>query len=398
MQAPVRVGQRVAGKYEVERVLGRGGVGVVVKARHLRLVEPCAIKLMRPEALEVPLARERFLREARACARLASDHVVKVFDVGELDDGTPYMVLEYLEGVDLGTHLGGGRLPVGEASRYVLQVCAALAEAHALGIVHRDIKPENVFLARRRDGTVRVKLLDFGISKVIGEAAGADQVTTIEGTVMGTPSFMAPEQIRGDAIDARVDVWAVGVLLHHLLTGAFPFRGRTPHRTLASVLQDAPAPPSRYVPSLPPELDRIVLRCLEKNAADRPGSVGEIAAAIAPFAEGGSRRRPRRRRWNVPAVLSGLLIAASAGIAFAPRGPQAPAAPAVAPTTEAPPARLGALPPRSGAIACRPLASAAASPGSVVSAAPLASPVPPAPPPPPTSPSRAAGFDLRERL
>ena len=166
---------------------------------------------MLPDATGAPHAIERFLREARACARLKGDHVVRVFDVGELDGGTPYMVLEYLEGLDLQEHVGRRPLSVAEAARHGLQICAALAEAHALGIVHRDLKPANVFLTRLPDGSTRVKLLDFGISKLVGDWAGADPSRTCEGALMGTPLFMAPEQVRGAEVDARTDVWAVGV-------------------------------------------------------------------------------------------------------------------------------------------------------------------------------------------
>jgi serine/threonine-protein kinase len=446
MRVPVEIGQRVGGKYEVERVLGSGGAGVVLKARHVRLGEPCAIKLMLPEVLEAPMARERFFREARACAKLKSDHVVRIFDVAELDDGTPYMVLEYLEGVDLRAHTERGRLPVGEAARIVLQICAALAEAHSLGIVHRDIKPENVFLACR-DGTTRVKLLDFGLSKLVGDAAGANQALTAEGAIAGTPGFMAPEQLRGGPVDARTDVWAVGVLLYGLLSGAFPFEDKPPYQVLVGV---EPPPPSRCVPGIPPELDRIVLRCLAKDAAERPRGVEEIAAAVAPFAdedgprisihvEHGAGGRPRSR-WKVPAALSGLFIAAGAGIALAPRSPQAPPAPPGTITAEARLAAVFAAPehiavdagppnaparrqpassapltgsaapnlapltgsaapnlaPLTGSAApnLAPLTgSAAPSPAPAASVAPL-SPAAPLP----TSPHRAAGFDLRDRL
>ena len=174
---PVEVGQVVGGKYSVERILARGGAGVVVRAKHLQLLEPCAIKFMLPEALLTPMARERFLREARACARLRSDHIVKVFDVGELDAETPYMVLEYLEGIDLEERLARGKpIPVAEAIDYVLQICAGLAEAHSIGIVHRDLKPANVFLTRLPDGTTRLKVLDFGISKDLYDTPGGRAV------------------------------------------------------------------------------------------------------------------------------------------------------------------------------------------------------------------------------
>src|SRR5262249_47565368 len=245
MVLPVQVGQVIAGKYEVERIVARGGGGVVVKAKHLQLLEPCAIRLMLCGRLDAPSARERFLREARACARLRGDHVVRIFDVGELDAETPYMVLEYLEGVDLSEYLKPGRpLPVHEAVRYVLQICAALAEAHGLGIVHRDLKPANVFLARLAGGTTPVKLLRLGISKILVDPAGDEAAQTMAGCLMGTPFFMAPEQARGAPADTRADIWAVGVLLYLLLTARLPFEGDSPTMVLAGVLRREPRRPS----------------------------------------------------------------------------------------------------------------------------------------------------------
>jgi eukaryotic-like serine/threonine-protein kinase len=421
MEAPVGVGQIVAGKYEVERVLARGGTGLVVKARHLQLLEPCAIKFMLPEVLGTPMARERFLREARACARLKSDHVVRIFDVGELDAETPYMVLEYLEGADLEDHLDRCRpLPVAETAVYVLQMCAALAEAHALGIIHRDLKPANVFLARLPDGTTRVKLLDFGISKVLEGAAGVDQSQTVEGTIMGTPLFMAPEQARGDEVDARTDIWAVGVILYNLLTGRLPFESNQSMRTLAYVLSREPVPPSRHLPSIPPALEQLILRCLQKDPAARPASVNEIAAAIAPFAEGegallslhvrrifessadgrpslpqidlpvtAARRPtartlldPQRPRWMVPAVISALVVAVLLGGALAPRSPE----------SSPPPAALHA----GDAVINAAPALPAVAPSPVVSAKPAPPRDTPAPPRS-TVLSRSAGFDLGSR-
>jgi serine/threonine-protein kinase len=286
MESPVEVGDVVAGKFAVERILACGGSGVVVLARHLTLLEPCAIKLMRPEALEAPMARERFLREARAAARLKSEHVVKVFDVGQLEDETPYMVMEYVEGTDLEEMvLQRGALPVPEAALYMMQICAALAEAHRLGIVHRDLKPANVLVTHGADGAPRVKLVDFGISKLLHDPNGTDPMTTLQGTVMGTPAFMAPEQINATTIDTRTDIWAIGALLYHLVTGALPFpTAEAIIESLAIVLTTPAIPPSRHVRGIPPALEQLILRCLEKRPDDRPASVTEIAEALAPFA------------------------------------------------------------------------------------------------------------------
>jgi hypothetical protein len=373
MEAPVEVGQIVAGKYVVERVLARGGAGVVVKAKHVQLLEPCAIKLMQPRAGATPLSRERFLREARACARLKSDHVVRVFDVGELADGTPYMVLEYLEGLDLEERLARSKpIPVPEAVGYVLQVCSGLAEAHALGIVHRDLKPGNVFLSRLADGTTRVKILDFGISKDLFDAPG-EQSRTEDGILVGSPLFMAPEQVRADEIDTRADLWAVGVILYYLVTGTFPFEGQKASDTMAHILTRTPAPPSQRVPWLPVELDRIILQCLEKDPALRPAGATELAAELAVLAEEGApislpvRRLletearvsivggritlgppATRRRWIWPAAFGGLALVAGAAAALAlDRSPAPAGAPAasVALTASAAPTALPTLQP-----------------------------------------------------
>jgi serine/threonine-protein kinase len=297
MDASVEVGDILAGKYAVERILASGGNGIVVLARHLQLLEPCAVKLLQRDVLFTPQAEERFLREARAVAQLKSDHVVRVFDVGQLDDGTPYMVMERLEGIDLEALLEQrGALPVDEAALYALQICAALAEAHRRGIVHRDLKPANVFVTHTADGEPRLKLLDFGIAKMLAAPEGVDPMTTLEGTIMGTPLFMAPEQIAGGVVDPRTDLWALGVLLYRLLTGHLPFGSSTAAgvASLAKILAQAPPPPSAHRPSIPAELERIILHCLEKRAGARPASVGEVAEALAPFA--GDAGAPLSRR------------------------------------------------------------------------------------------------------
>ncbi|MFT3772813.1 MAG: protein kinase [Minicystis sp.] len=183
------------------------------------------------------------------------------------------------------------------------RICAALAEAHRRGIVHRDLKPANVFVTHAEDGEPRLKLLDFGIAKMLAAPEGVDPLTTLEGTIMGTPFFMAPEQIAGGAVDPRTDVWALGVLLYDLLTGHLPFQSEAPVTSLAKILAQPPTPPSAYRPT-PPDLERIILRCLEKHASARPTSVGEVADALAPFA--GARGAPLSRR--VHRVLDGASI------------------------------------------------------------------------------------------
>src|SRR6188768_2962187 len=204
----LREGHVLAGKYRIERVLGQGGMGVVVAATHLQLGERVALKFLLPQAIHNPEAVERFAREARAAVKIKSEHVARVSDVGLLESGAPYMVMEYLEGYDLSTWLQQrGPLPVEQAVEFILQACEAIAEAHALGIVHRDLKPANLFVIQRADGVLSVKVLDFGISKATGLIGSGDMTTT--SAVMGSPYYMSPEQMGSTKdTDTRADIWA----------------------------------------------------------------------------------------------------------------------------------------------------------------------------------------------
>jgi serine/threonine-protein kinase len=279
------VGDVIDGKFRVQRVLGSGGGGVVVCATHLHLDQLVAVKVMRSESADNPTLVSRFLREARAASRLKGTHVARVTDVGMPHHGTPYIVMEYLEGEELGAALRKrGPLPVGEAVLYVAQACDAVAEAHALGIVHRDIKPSNLFVTRRADGKPCIKILDFGISKTVQLARVDDELTSAE-AVLGTPHYMAPEQLRASRnADQRSDIWALGVVLFTLLTGRRPFRGETMAEIAAATLRD-PMPSVREArPDVPPELERVIARCLEKEPERRYQRVEELASALAPFA------------------------------------------------------------------------------------------------------------------
>jgi len=219
----------IAGKYRVDRVRGQGGMGIVVLATHVQLHRPVAIKFILPEVLGTPHVVQRFLREAQAAVQLSSEHVARVLDVGALETGAPYMVLEYLEGADLSS-FPRSQLTVGGIVDLVLQACEALAEAHALGIVHRDIKPANFFITRRADGTALLKVLDFGISKT----PVANGPLTVSQAVMGTPAYMSPEQVMGEEVDGRSDLYSVGVLFYRLITGALPFTAISSRRTCSS--------------------------------------------------------------------------------------------------------------------------------------------------------------------
>jgi serine/threonine-protein kinase len=289
-------GTVLAGKYRVERVLGQGGMGVVAAAYHLQLEQRVALKLMLPHAVVSGEAVARFLREARAAARISSEHVARVFDVGALETGEPYIAMEYLEGSDIAELLvQRGRLPVEEAVDYLLQACEALAEAHAAGIVHRDLKPGNLFLVRRVDGRRFVKVLDFGISKVTGGPAQSNAPATRTSALMGSPLYMSPEQMGSSKhVDARSDVWALGVVLYELVSGTPPFNGETLPQVCARVMSE-PAPPlTELAPGLPPALCGAVHRCLEKDPARRFQSVAELAHALEPLASPSARQSIER--------------------------------------------------------------------------------------------------------
>lgn len=278
----VQPGDLLAGKYRIERVLGRGGMGVVVSAIHEQLGERVALKFLLPESATNAEAAARFLREARAAVKIRSEHVARVTDVGTLDSGSPYMVMEYLEGTDLAQYLESrGPLPIDEAVEYVLQASEALAEAHALGIIHRDLKPANLFRTERADGSPSIKLLDFGISKMVT----LDGTMTRTSSMMGSPLYMAPEQMTSAKhVDPRADVWALGVILHELLTGGLPFMGDTLPELCAQILTERPRLLRELRPDAPEELEQIILGCLEREREKRCGSVAELAVALRPFA------------------------------------------------------------------------------------------------------------------
>ena len=280
--APIKEGEVLADKYRVDGVLGIGGMGVVVAATHLALGHKVAIKFLLPGAVQTPATLERFAREARAAARLRSDHAARVLDVGTLANGSPYMVMEYLEGSDLGAVVQErGALRIEDANEFVLQACDAVAEAHALGIVHRDLKPRNLFLTRKTSGAPYVKVLDFGISKLT-TITGQDHSLTKTSDVMGSPNYMAPEQIRSSRdVDERTDVWALGVILYELITGRVPFLADTVPQLCALVLEMQPTPLEELRPETPPELRHVIARCLQKDPGARFGSVTELASALA---------------------------------------------------------------------------------------------------------------------
>ena len=280
----VQPGDILAEKYRVERVLGQGGMGVVVLAEHLDLRERVAIKfLLDAPAGNLELA-ERFLREARAAVKIKSEHVVRVIDVGRLPSNSPYMVMEYLEGEDLSQRLAAGALPIEDAVDYVIQSCEAMHVAHRAGIVHRDLKPANLFLTQRPDGSPLIKVLDFGISKV--KSADPNQLSlTHTQAMMGSPLYMSPEQMRSSKdVNAAADIWSLGVILHELISGDVPFSGETFPEVLVKVMSEQPAPLRSLRADVPAGLEAVILHCLRKDPTQRPASVAALAVALAPFA------------------------------------------------------------------------------------------------------------------
>ena len=280
----VQTGQIIAGKYRVERVLGRGGMGVVLLAMHDALDQRVAIKIMHPEAAAEQEWVARFQREARMAAKIKSEHVVRVFDVGRLDNGAPYMVMEYLEGKDLQDILNEKkRLSIEETARYILQVSEALAEAHALGIVHRDLKPANLFVAKRSDGSPCAKILDFGISKV-GSSLTGEVTMTSTSAIVGSPLYMSPEQMKASKnVDRRADIWSLGIILQELSTGLPSFVANTTAELCALVLTALPTPVRETLPGAPAPFEALVRKCLQRDPKDRFQSVGELAHALAEF-------------------------------------------------------------------------------------------------------------------
>jgi serine/threonine-protein kinase len=284
--AGVREGQILAGRYRVEKVLGVGGMGVVVAAHHVHLDEKVAIKFLLPTMLGNQEVVGRFAREARAAVRIKSEHVARVTDVGTLENGAPYMVMEFLEGGDLAAWIQRqGPLPIEQAVDFILQACVGVASAHGMAIVHRDLKPANLFCMRGNDGQFIIKVLDFGISKITNLSA-SDAVGSMTHTtaVMGSPLYMSPEQMQSAKdVDTRTDIWALGVVLYELLTGTTPFAGESFTDVTIKVATASFVTVRTFRPDIPAGIEAVLLKCLEKDKTRRYSNVAELALALADF-------------------------------------------------------------------------------------------------------------------
>jgi serine/threonine protein kinase len=266
----------VVGEYRLDAVVGRGGMGVVYSATQPVIEKRVAIKILNAQYSADPALVRRFTDEARAVNRIRHPNIIDIFSFGQLGDGRHYFVMEYLEGATLGSRLEKGTLSLEEAPVFLAQICDALDAAHAENIVHRDLKPENIWIVTPRRGRPFVKLLDFGIAKLV---ASADQSSTQTGAVMGTPHYMSPEQCHGRAVDHRTDIYAMGVMLYRFYAGRLPFEGETFMEVLTKQVTLKPDPPSRYA-SIPPTLDGLIMRCLAKDPAERPQTARELGSEL----------------------------------------------------------------------------------------------------------------------
>ena len=294
---PVREGDVLAGRYRVERVLAMGGMGVVVAARHVQLNQRVAVKVLTHNA-ESSQANARFLTEAKASALLRSDHVVHVSDVGTLDNGKPFMVMELLDGEDLSQVLENeGKLPIEQAVDYVLQACEGLAEAHAARIVHRDLKPGNLFRVRKKDGSELIKVLDFGVSKALSQDVRAEGTVTTTDAVFGSPLYMSPEQMTSATkADERSDIWSLGVVLYELLTRRMPFDAESMAGLAVRIATDPPDRLLSVLPDAPPALEAVIMKCLEKKPEARYQDIAELASDLEPFSPASRARVERVQR------------------------------------------------------------------------------------------------------
>ena len=342
-----REGDIIDGKYLVGTLLGEGGMGVVLSGEHTQLRQPIAIKVLAPKYAADRQFRARFLREARAAASLSSDHAVRIIDVGTTAEKLPFMVMERLDGESLEARLERGPLSVPTTLDIVAQALSAVTDAHARGLVHRDLKPGNLFLTPKDDGTLRVKVLDFGISKSMLEvdASASDASLTAPRALLGSPLYMSPEQLRdASGVDARTDVWAMGVVIFELLSGRAPFETSSIPELYAKILNE-PTPSLRaLVPNVSVELEAVVTRCLEKDRSRRFTDAADLARAIervrtadrgavaATVAVGSSPAPPVSRRMPLVALAAAGLALAVLALGYVGFSASPSAAPFVVPS------------------------------------------------------------------
>jgi eukaryotic-like serine/threonine-protein kinase len=378
--ADPNLGTLLAGKYRLESLLGRGGMGAVYKATHVMLGRPVAVKMIKPDLVGSPEMVRRFQREARAATSLDHPHIVRVYDLGETDDGTLYIAMEFVEGATLKDAIrSGGPMAPERIARFAAMVASALSTAHRQHVVHRDLKPQNLVLTTNSQGQESLKLLDFGIAKTFED--GATQLTAA-GYALGTPHYMAPEQATGKEIDGRADIYALGVIVYEMLVGDVPFNDASTPAILIKHMTEPPEPPSRRRPGIHPALETIALTCLEKDPQRRYQSASDVTAALR---DAFPNEVPSATR-----EFTGLGTAAASATDAATIVTPSPAPAVVSPATSA-------APPAAGTAAQQPAASVPAVVPVAEAVPPPRPPVPepaPAPPPPPaTRPTMAAAVE-----
>lgn len=315
------IGKVLAGRFRIVERIGQGGMGCVYKALHIEMDRPCAIKLLLPLAGDQESARARFRREAKMSSRINSPNAVTIYDFGEAEAGQFYLAMEYIEGESLATILNHEKLlPIERVLNITDQIARALSAAHALGIVHRDLKPANIMLTRK-DGGELVKVLDFGIAKTVTDEG--DDKLTLTGCMVGTPTFMSPEQVLGEPIDSRSDIYSLAIMVYQMLSGSLPFAGENAQTVIMKRLHDDPIPLRAAAPFLTPEIEQAVMRGLEREPAKRITDVEQFAASLRAAVAAGAQNsttlvvpRPpavvtpevRKRSWLVPLLISAFAL------------------------------------------------------------------------------------------